>query len=233
MNENKRRDRDLQVLLIGVPHFHQGDADQLCYFYSMSMLLGALRPELLPDLLDRPLRRRKGSPILHALKQLSKDEGGLGIDLEGWFYRGVSHAQALKVLNTAVEHVDSTGERAFGKRRVFARRPKGTSSRVATVGFVLKLLDKQLPFVVCGGGLENHSAVAVGYSREPSGRWLQLLDPTAVGPRWEHATDLFDGGASVILPRATYFEDHRPHKVVIDSGEARLEKWDSWACALQ
>jgi hypothetical protein len=69
--KRQRRDPDLeQVELVGIPHYSQGDADGLCVYYAMSMMLAALHPAWGPTIHDAPRYSRRGSPVLQAVRRL-------------------------------------------------------------------------------------------------------------------------------------------------------------------
>jgi hypothetical protein len=222
-----------ELQLLGVPHFRQGDADSLCVYYAMAMLIGALLPEWQPRLLEPPHYVRQGSPIFRALRDLlPKREFEAGI--ASWFFKGLEMTRACKLLNTVFRAHYGTKTRYFSVEEVRARRGARKHNRNArafdiwTAEEMCRLLRRHLPVVVCNGGLGEHAVVVIGYGRSGTAeRWLYYLDPAQSRVDWRHAGQILHGDAVMIIPSAwrNEFSDHRPDALITRNGETTSEPW--------
>jgi hypothetical protein len=226
-----------QVELIGVPHYMQGHADGLCVYYSMTMMLAALFPEVRPVMHDSPRYKFQGGPIFQAFRSLAEEKDhDFGTRFTRWFFGGMQYSEALDVLNHAGGRLANEKERRlFIKKTVHSRRAtkfrynrqRAALLRRWTVDRVLDVLDNHLPVMIGGtdGDLDHHAVVAVGY-RAGGGEVRELLfhDP-ATGRTESKATSAVFCPAEVIVPLDDAFQDYRPDLVVTEDGASRVERW--------
>ncbi len=234
--KRQRRDSDLeQVELIGIPHYSQGDADGLCVYYAMSMMLAALHPALGPTIHDAPRYSRQGSPVLQAVRRLYRSERLFKDKIADWFFNGMSTAEATRVLNELFQHHFRTDEMYFTRRPVRARRIRRLKhsrrrhlvDRMWTVQEVLVAIARQLPVIVTGGGLGLHAVLAIGYSaRGRADRSLCFLDPALVRPDWWPCGTIFTDGAEAIMPNLDLFREYRPARVITEHGTCECQPWE-------
>jgi hypothetical protein len=164
-----------ELRLLGIPHYSQGDADGLCLYYAMSMMLAALKPEYQPTMHELPRYKRMGSPVFHALRKLAKKESEFKHRVAEWFFNGMQTAEATKLLIRLFQEDirDEVSSKAFVRRHVRFRRArkldKRSLLRIWTVTDIFAALDDHLPVIVSGGRLlGSHAVLVVGY-REGGG----------------------------------------------------------------
>jgi hypothetical protein len=87
-----------EIQLLGVPHYLQGDADGLCVYYAMSMVIVSLIPELHNQIHDAPKYRRQGSPVLQVLRQNAKNDRKFKEEVGEWCLNGMTTAKATIML---------------------------------------------------------------------------------------------------------------------------------------
>jgi hypothetical protein len=211
-----------ELRLLGIPHYSQGEADGLCLYYAMSMMLAALHPEYQSQIHEPPRYKRMGSPVFQALRALVRREREFKNRVADWFFNGLRATEATRVLNRLFGDVTRPGlsgptfiRRSVRSRRLrrlkYARR-KRSLLRAWTVKHVFASLDRHLPVVVSGGWLGSHAALIVGYQhRGGGGRWVCVQDPALVRQEWLDCRDVFVDDAEVIVPRQdTYFQRRPP-----------------------
>jgi hypothetical protein len=236
----RRRPPELeQVELVGIPHYAQGEADSLCVYYAMSMMLAALYPAWGPTMHDTPRYSWKGSPVFQALRRLYRSERQFKAKISDWFFKGMTPTEATSILNRLFRDYFGSNDTYFDCRRVRTRRVrrlryarhKRAIERTWTAQDVLAAISWHLPVLITGGGLESHAALATGYSVEGRTRWLCYLDPATVRPEWWHVGDIFTDGATAIVPRDEQFREHRPSRIITNRGVPRFEPWTSGRAA--
>lgn len=167
------REAVVELRLLGIPHYSQGEADGLCLYYAMSMMLAALHPEYQSRIHELPRYKRMGSPVFHALRGIVGKEREFKHKVADWFFNGMRATEATRLLNRLfrdVPRADASGP-AFLRRRVRTRRlrklkyatGKRSLLRAWTVKHVFASLDRHLPVVVSGGWVGRHAALIVGY----------------------------------------------------------------------
>ena len=223
-----------QVELVGIPHYAQGEADGLCVYYAMSMMLAALHPGWGPTMHDTPRYSRKGSPVFQALRHLYRSERLFRQKVADWFFNGMSTVEATAVLNGLFRRHLRSNATYFIRRPVRARRVqrlkysrrKRAIARTWTVRDVIEAVSWHLPVIVTGGGLDSHAVLAVGYSVQGrDDRWIGFLDPAQVRPEWRPCSDVFIDDAIIIMPRHEQFREHRPSRVITLGGTSTFEPW--------
>jgi hypothetical protein len=225
----------VEVRLLGIPHYSQGEADGLCLYYAMSMMLAALHPEYQSHIHERPRYKRMGSPVLQALRALVGRQSEFKQRLAHWFLNGMHATEATRLLNVLFDEVERSGSpgAAFVRRAVRTRRTQKFKHtrrqralrRIWTVKQVFDSLDRHLPIIVAGGWLGNHAALIVGYQRGgANGRWVCLQDPALVHQEWLDCRDVFVDDAEIIVPRQDGFE-HRPSRLTKIGSRAVVRHW--------
>jgi hypothetical protein len=223
--------------MIGIPHYFQGEADGLCVYYAMAMILAALHPEFKPTIHDAPKYKRKGSPVFQALRRLSNNDKEFKQKVADWFFDGMKTTDATRLLNNLFQdHYEDWREffirryvRCRRAKRIKYSRKKGSIRRTWTVRNIFDALDKHLPVIVSGGGFGPHAVVLIGYGRLGRGpRWVHYLDPTLVRADWKCVGDVFVGDADAILPNY-YLTDifpRRPMALIVEQDKTRVQAWD-------
>jgi hypothetical protein len=223
-----------RVELIGIPHYSQGEADGLCVYYAMSMMIAALHPSHAPTIHDAPRYTWKGSPVFQVLKRLYRPERKFKQKIADWFFNGMSMREALTVLSSVFQK-EPGAEPAFERFYVQARRARHMKHnpkkrkllKSGTVQDVICALSWHLPVLVAGGGVGAHAVLAVGYSGKGNAdRLLCFLDPGELRPQWRRPADIFYGDCEVIMPREGSFTEYRPTRIWSHGNKpAALQQW--------
>lgn len=226
-----------ELRLLGVPHYSQGDADGLCLYYAMSMMLAALKPEYQPMMHEPPRYKQMGSPLFHALRKIARREREFRHRVAEWFFNGMRTTEATQLLNRLFhdDARDAVTDKAFVRRRVRFRRArklrysrrKRSLLRIWTVTDIFAALDHHLPVIVSGGhSLGSHAALVIGY-REGGrdGRWVCVLDPALVREEWQSCGDVFTSDAEAIIPWRDETFKRRPPALVSKGSRTELEPW--------
>jgi hypothetical protein len=238
MRHKKLKTPVVEVRLLGIPHYSQGEADGLCLHYAMSMMLAVLHPEYQSQIHERPRYKRMGSPVLQALRTLVRRQREFKRRVADWFLKGLRATEATRLLNVLFEDVKSPGpsgpaflRRAVRSRRVrkfkYARRRRSLL-RTWTVKQVFESLDRHLPVVVAGGWLGTHAALIVGYQcGGGDGRWVCVQDPGLVHQEWLDCRDVFVDDAEIIVPRQDGYFQRRPPRLAKTGSRAVVHDWSS------
>jgi len=112
-----------ELRLLGIPHYSQGEADGLCLYYAMSMMLAALHPEYQSQIHEPPRYKRMGSPVFQALRALVRREREFKNRVADWFFNGLRATEATRVLNRLFGDVTRPGLSG----PTFIRRSKSTA----------------------------------------------------------------------------------------------------------
>lgn len=227
-----------ELRLLGIPHYWQGEADGLCLYYAMSMMLAALHPEYQSQIHERPRYKRMGSPVFQALRTLARREREFKHRVADWFFNGLRATEATRLLNRLFEDATRPGlsGAAFFRRPVRARRlrrlkyarRRRSLLRAWTVKQVFASLDRHLPVIVSGGWFGAHAALILGYQRGGrDGRWVCVQDPALVRQEWLDCRDVFVDDAEVIVPQQDSHFQRRPSALVKIGSRARVREWSS------
>jgi len=216
--------------LVGVPHYTQGEADGLCVYYAMSMMLAALHPAWGSTLHEAPRYSWKGSPVFQALRRHYKTERLFKEKLADWFFDGMSLSEATKILNGFFRERNKSKLTYFTLSHVRSRRAttlrKHSVAHALTVNDVLTAISWHLPVIVAGGGVDSHAVVAIGYSvKGAADRSICFLDPGVVRPEWRACGDVFTEDAEVIMPNETEFRDYRLGRLFTKGRGPKFELW--------
>ena len=232
----KRAESQLeQVELVGIPHYAQGEADGLCVYYAMGMMLAALHPAWGPAMHEPPRHSWKGSPVFQGLRRLYQSERLYKEKVADWFFNGLSIVEATRVLNRFFQQHFRSNATYFIRRPVRARRVKRLKysrrkraiARTWTAGDVINAISWHLPVIVAGGGLGSHAVLAVGYSVRGRGdRWISFLDPAQIRPEWRACGDVFFDDAEIIMPEDAQFQEYRPPRVITVDGTPEFQRWE-------
>jgi Papain-like cysteine protease AvrRpt2 len=225
-----------ELRLLGIPHYFQGEADGLCLYYGMSMMLAALHPEYQSQIHEPPRYKRLGSPAFQALRTLVSREREFKKRVADWFFDGLRATEATRLLNRLFEHVSPHGfsGAVFVRRDVRARRlrklkyarRKSSVLRAWTVKQVFESLDRHLPVLVSGGWLGSHAALIVGYQHGGvDGRWVCVQDPALVRQEWLDCRDIFVDDAEIIVPRQDAYFQRRPPALVKQGTKSTVRDW--------
>lgn len=236
MRRKKNNPITERVELIGIPHYSQGEADGLCVYYAMAMMIAALRPSHVPTIHDAPRYTWKGSPVFQALKRLYRPEREFKEKIADWFFNGMKMREAATILNRVFE-TESGKSPPFEYRQVRCRRArrlkynrqKNQILKKGTVRDVIVALSWHRPVMVAGGGFGRHAVLAVGYNKANGAGEASIcfLDPGATRPEWYAPGDIFIGDCEVIIPRAGTFPDYRPMRILTYGRQKpQLETWD-------
>ena len=223
-----------QVELVGIPHYAQGEADGLCVYYALSMMLAALHPAWGPTMHEAPRYSWKGSPVFQGLRRFYRSDRLFKQKVAEWFFKGMSTGEATAILNRFFQQHFRSHARYFVRRPVRARRVKRLKysrrkrdiARTWTVQDVLVAINWHLPVIVTGGGLGLHAVLAVGYSARGRGdRHICLLDPAQIRAEWQPCGEVFIGDADIIMPVQDQFREYRPSRVITIGGAPKFEPW--------
>ncbi len=224
-----------EVELVGVPHYAQGEADSLCVYYAMSMLLAALHPEWRLTMHDKPRYKRGGSPVFQGLRRVYRSKTAFELKVADWVFRGMSMGEATRILNRYFQELKGGKLNYFTRHKVRARRihklkysrRRHALGKVWTANDILHSLSWYLPVIISGGGLGAHAVVAFGYSaRGSADRLIGYLDPSSLRPEWRPIGEILTGDAEVIAPNGTLFVDYRPGRVKRDAGGTTFDLWE-------
>lgn len=183
------------VLLRGMTYMYQGEADNLCTFYAMSMLLAAMFPSLYADLVLHGISRRH--PILKAFTNLPGNE-----DVSSWFFHGLALTRAWKIMNTiADKQLGAAGGGLFRNGTVRLKNRRGYKG--VTLEHLFSSIDNGLPCLLGGakkGVLATHAVVMIGYDRTDA--TIAYLDPAECSGTftWQTANDVFVSPVDVVFP---------------------------------
>lgn len=234
--QKKSKQPVVELRLLGIPHYSQGEADGLCLYYAMSMMLAGLHPAYQLQIHEPPRYKRMGSPVFQALRTLVKREREFKHRVADWFFKGLRATEATRLLKRLFDDVARPGfsgpaflrhpARTRRLRRWKYARRKRSLSRAWTVKQVFDSLNRHLPVIVCGGWFGSHAALIVGYRRGGrDGRWVCVLDPALVRQEWHDCRDLFVDDAEVIVPRQDAYFQRRPLALVKIGGRTTMREW--------
>lgn len=219
--------------LEGVPYFFQGSADGLCTYYSMSMLLAAVVPQVRTEV-SSIAEEGSSDPVLRALKRKrgSRLSSALGrMVAEGLHVKPCRGAlSACGLLNQVCaqelgansgpyfEHWEFNGKRRYEKR-------------LSLKALAAKTIERGLPALIGGRGngvLRWHTVVLIGYYSDGRENGLIVQDPGNPVERWreESVEALCEAPLDVVCPGAQWpFPGPPLDKVVSEGGECFIERW--------
>ena len=226
-----------ETILLGVPHYQQGDADNLCVFYAMSMVLVALYPEFHRKILKAPRYRREGSPVFQMLRQRARDDMKFKEQMADWFFKGMTMNAATSILNNLFcEYYKDSKETYFIHHQVKSKRVRKRKHHTQLQGFediwnvgdICTALSLHLPVIISGGGLPNHAVVAIGWEKESRLRRIIYYDPGYGRESWAYTRDIFYDDCDAIVPnwKNEYFKKHRPPALITHDKLTVYEEWD-------
>jgi hypothetical protein len=234
MSRDRKESKWEESQLVGVPHYVQGEADGLCVYYAMSMMLAALHPEWRLDMHDTPRGRASGSPVFHGLRFLYQSQREYDAKVSHWFFNGMTMTEAARLLNEYFRKKAGDQKSYFRRYNVRARRirrmkyarKRSRLERTWTTNEVITALSWHLPVIVAGGGLGGHAVVAFGYAlRGNADREIVYFDPSLLRAEWRPLGDIFIGDAEVIVPSDDLFRQYRPARVSRIGRKRTFEVW--------
>lgn len=214
-----------ETILIGVPHYQQGNADGLCVYYAMSMVLVALYPEYHKTIHERPHHKKGGSPIFLMLKELAQNDKNFKEEIGNWYFNGMKMADAAKLLNALSRkyYKDAQKTDYFIRHRVKSKNAKKDEWNISDI---CKAISWHLPVIIAGGGIPNHAVVAVGWAAKGKTVLIEYHDPARVGVESLYARDIFYEDCEAIIPNQHLFMKHRPPAIIIRDKDTYYEAWD-------
>ncbi len=228
-----------ELCLLGIPHYLQGEADGLCFYYVMSMMLAALHPEYQSQIHEPPRYKRLGSPVFQAMRALYRREREFKHRVADWLFNGLRATEVTRLLNQLFDDVPRSGlsgpaffRRPAKTRRLpklkYARR-KRSRLRAWTVKKVFESPDRHLPVIVSGGMLlGSHAALVVGYQRGGSaGRCICVQDPASLRQEWLDCRVVFVDDAEIIVTRQDAYFHRRPPALVKIGPRTTVREWRS------
>lgn len=213
-----------ETTLIGIPHYQQGDADGLCVYYAMSMVLVALYPEYHRTIHESPQYRKGGSPIFGVLKEISQGDKKFKEAVGEWYFSGMQMADATKLLNNLSRkyYKDTRETNYFIRRRVKTKNAKKNEWNVSDI---CHAIDWHLPVIIAGGGIQNHAIVVIGWGSKGRLRWITFHDPGLGRANWAYAKHVFYDDCEAIVPNWDHFEQHRPPAIITQNNKTYYEAW--------
>lgn len=219
----------IETKLLGVPHYLQGNADGLCIYYAMSMVLEALYPDFHGRINEPPHHRKEGDPVFRILRKRAKNDRKFKEKLGKWFFNGMTMTEATRTLNEVFrEHYkDPRATKYFIHGSVNLKRMKKQKDNRPFFSFtsIRNALTWHLPVIIAGGGIQNHAVVAVGWGSEGNFRWIIFQDPANVHERRADVRDIFYGNCEAIVPDWNLFMVHRPPVINTRDRHTKYEEW--------
>ena len=225
-----------EIQLLGVPHYLQGEADGLCVYYAMSMVLVALYPEFHGKIHEAPHYKREGSPVFQILRQRARSDRKFKEEVGVWFFNGMRTTGATRILNKLFReyYTDCRATTYFIHQRVKCRRMRKRKynrqlralERIWNVSDICNAISLHLPVIISGGGIENHAVVAVGWGSEGRSRWITYHDPGLVRASWDYVRKIFYDDCVAIIPNWECFTEHRPPALITRGKHTENEAWN-------
>jgi hypothetical protein len=212
--------------IIGVPHYQQGDADGLCVYYAMSMVLVALYPEYYRTIHIPPRGKKGVSPIFLMLKKIAQDNKIFHESIGKWYFNGMKLSDATRILNEIASKSYKKVRKDYFLNYPVQCRNIEKRNKVWKVSEICNALSWHLPVIIAGGRLQSHAVVAVGWGKEGKKYWITYQNPARGRVDSELARDIFYDDCEAIVPNQNYFLKHRPPVVITRDDESKYEAWD-------
>lgn len=216
-----------ETMLLGVPHYQQGNADGLCVYYAISMVIVALFPEYYKTIHNPPRYKKIGSPIFLMLKEYAQDGNKFNEEMGRWFLNGMHMTDAAKLLNDLARkyYKNDKNKDYFLHHKVLCRRNRKQKD-IWNVIDIRNALCWHLPVIIAGGGIQSHAVVAVGWGAVGKKVWIEYQDPACVKMGSAYASDIFYNDCEAIIPNPKHFMKHRPPVISIRDKDSYYEAWD-------